>query len=99
LVIILILSAVITPPDVIDLVYFDGNHQKEPTLNYFHTCLQKAHKNSLFIFDDIHWSDGMEEAWEQIKKHDRVHLTIDLFQFGIVFFEKEMPKQHFILKF
>lgn len=85
--------------DKVDMVYFDGNHQKEPTLSYFETCLEKAHENTVFIFDDIHWSDEMEEAWEEIKKHESVNLTIDLFQFGLVFFQKSMPKQDFVLKF
>lgn len=83
----------------IDLVYFDGNHQKEPTLNYFHQCLRKAGEHTIFIFDDIHWSDDMEEAWNEIRKDKRVSLSIDLFRMGIVFFKKEMPKQHFTLKF
>ena len=38
-----------------DLVFFDGNHQKEATLNYFEMCLDGSHENSVFIFDDIHW--------------------------------------------
>jgi len=70
----------------LDFVYFDGNHRKEPTLRYFEQCLQYAHNDSVFIFDDIHWSDEMEQAWEQIKQHSRVTLTIDLFFIGIVFF-------------
>jgi hypothetical protein len=33
-------------------------------------------------FDDIHWSPGMEEAWETIK-HPKVTVTIDTFQWGL----------------
>lgn len=82
----------------LDLVFFDGNHQKVPTLDYFHHCLTKAHENSLFIFDDIHWSSEMDEAWKQIQEHEQVSLTIDLFQFGLVFFRKGIAKQHFTLR-
>lgn len=35
-----------------DLIYFDGNHQKEATLDYFQKLLPLAHNNSIFIFDD-----------------------------------------------
>ncbi len=83
----------------LDFVFFDGNHRKEPTLRYFEQCLQLAHNDSVFVFDDIHWSDEMEEAWEIIKQHKRVTLTIDLFFLGLVFFRKEQVKEHFILKF
>ncbi len=81
-----------------DLIYFDGNHQKKATLEYFNTALQSIHNDSLFIFDDIHWSTGMEEAWNSIKKHSKVTLSIDLFHIGIVFFRKEQVKQDFVIR-
>jgi predicted O-methyltransferase YrrM len=83
----------------LDLVYLDGNHRSAPTLSYFEQCLSKANENSLFIFDDIHWSADMESAWKQIQNHPRVSVTIDLFHVGLVFFRKGIAKQNFILKF
>lgn len=83
----------------IDLVFFDANHRYEPTLHYFETCLTKAHNDTVFVFDDIHWSVGMEQAWETIKKHPAVVVTVDLFDVGLVFFRQEQPKQHFVLRF
>jgi len=76
----------------VDFVFLDGNHQKEATLDYFKLCLEKAQENSVFVFDDIHWSEGMEAAWESIKAHPKVQLSIDLFFFGIVFFRTENQK-------
>jgi len=81
-----------------DLVFFDGNHQKEATLNYFEMCLKAAHKNSVFIFDDIHWSWEMEEAWSEIRENERVTLSIDTFQWGLVFFHPGREKEHFVLR-
>lgn len=81
-----------------DLVYFDGNHRKKPTIDYFELALMSTHNDSLFIFDDIHWSKEMEEAWEYIKQHKKVSVTIDLYHIGIVFFRKEQVKQDFIIK-
>lgn len=83
----------------LDFVFVDGNHRKAPTLRYFEQCLAYAHNDSVFVFDDIHWSDEMREAWALIKNHERVTLTIDLFFIGLVFFRKEQVKQHFILRF
>ena len=82
-----------------DIIYFDGNHQKEATLNYFENCLQSIHNNTLCIFDDIHWSKGMEEAWDMIKNHPKTKISIDLYDIGLIFFRKEQVKQHFVLKF
>lgn len=84
----------------IDLLYIDGNHKYEPTLHYFELALKKKHEHSVFIFDDINWSEEMQKAWEEIKNHPEVTLTLDLFYVGIVFFRKEQKeKEHFILKY
>ncbi len=80
------------------LFFFDGNHRKEPTLNYFNQCLAHSNNDSVFIFDDIHWSDEMEEAWEEIKKNSKVTVTVDLFFLGLVFFRKEQVKEDFIIR-
>ncbi len=81
-----------------DLIYFDGNHQKEATLNYFNVCLNSAHNNSVFIFDDINWSKEMQEAWIEIKNHPKVTVTIDTYFWGFVFFRTEQVKQHFTIR-
>ena len=85
--------------NVLDFVFFDGNHQKEATINYFNLCVEKTHNNTVFIFDDIHWSEGMTAAWEEIKKHPKVTSTIDIYFMGIVFFNSELSKENFVLKF
>ena len=82
-----------------DLIFFDGNHQKEATIEYFESCLQSTHNDTLLIFDDIHWSKGMEEAWLHIQKSSEAKVSIDLFHFGLVFFRKEQIKQDFILRY
>jgi len=81
-----------------DFIYFDGNHQKEATLMYFNKCLESAHNNSVFIFDDINWSVEMQLAWEEIKKHPKVSVSIDTYFWGIVFFRKEQKKEHFTIR-
>lgn len=83
-----------------DFVFIDGNHRREPTINYFEQFLKIKTANSVFIFDDIHWSSEMEEAWDYIQNHEAVTLTIDLFFIGIVFFRSEQKeKQHFTIRF
>ncbi len=84
----------------LDFAFIDGNHRKEPTIRYFHQMMLKADESSVFVFDDIHWSEEMESAWEEIKNDPRVTLTIDLFFIGIVFFRKEQKaRQHFSIRF
>jgi predicted O-methyltransferase YrrM len=95
----LILPDIIARQPGLDFVYIDGNHRKDATLNYFKWCLPKVNENSLLIFDDIYWSQGMKEAWEEIKNHPEVTVTVDLFWIGLVYFKKGQVKEHFKLKF
>ncbi|SHM60484.1 O-methyltransferase [Flavobacterium chilense] len=81
-----------------NLIYFDGNHSKKATLAYFELLLPTINNDSVWIFDDIHWSPEMEEAWEIIKKHPKVKVTIDTFQWGFVFFRYEQEKEHFVIR-
>jgi predicted O-methyltransferase YrrM len=94
-----LLPSVLNKIENLDFIFFDGNHQKEATLNYFNQCLAKANENSVFVFDDIYWSSGMKQAWQEIKNNKNVTVTIDLFFMGIVFFRTEQVKQHFIIKY
>ena len=80
------------------LIYFDGNHQKQATLDYFELLLPTISNESVWIFDDIYWSTEMEEAWAIIKNHPKVIVTIDTFQWGIVFFRTEQKKEHFVIR-
>lgn len=94
------LGATISSLPSIDLAFIDGNHRKEPTINYFTTILSKTNNFSVLILDDIHWSAEMEEAWNYCKNHENVTLSIDLFFMGILFFKKEIrEKQHFRIRF
>ncbi|GAC1703594.1 MAG: class I SAM-dependent methyltransferase [Flavisolibacter sp.] len=84
----------------VDLAYVDGNHRYQPTLNYFHQFLKKTSSHSILVFDDIHWSLEMENAWEEIKRHPSVRYTIDIFYLGFVFFRDEFKvKQNYVIRF
>lgn len=84
--------------NLFDLIYMDGNHQKEPTLRYFNECISTIHNDSLIIIDDINWSAEMQQAWAKIKEHPKVTLTIDTFFWGIVFFRTSQEKQHYKIR-
>ncbi|MBO9620474.1 MAG: class I SAM-dependent methyltransferase, partial [Niabella sp.] len=94
------LPGVLQKMPAIDLAFIDGNHLQEPTERYFEQLLPHIHNNTLLIFDDIHWSSGMEAAWKNIVAHELVVCDIDLFYIGIVSFRKEFKeKQAFSIRF
>lgn len=94
------LGGVLKANPTIDFAFIDGNHRLEPTLRYFEEILPNLHANSIVVLDDIHWSSEMEMAWNSVREHPAVTLTLDLFFIGIVFFRKEQQqKEHFVIRF
>ncbi len=85
--------------EIADFIYFDGNHKRYATLDYFNLCLPYKSNSSVFVFDDIHWSKEMNDAWKEICRHPEVSISIDLFKIGIVFFKSGVPKQHYQLNY
>lgn len=81
------------------LVYIDGNHTYEATLRYFNFFMSTYRDSIILVFDDIHWSKGMEKAWEEISLDKRVCLSIDLFELGVVFLGPRLEKEHFVLRY
>lgn len=86
------------PSKKYDLIFVDGNHNKESTLRYFELLLKNTTSDSVLIFDDIYWSPQMTEAWEEIRQHPKVTVSVDTFQWGVIFFRTEQQKEHFTIR-
>lgn len=94
-----VLPATLQEMQRVDFALIDGNHTEAATLRYFELLLSYAHNETILVFDDIHWSDGMESAWKKIQEDQRVTVCIDLFFVGIVFLKKELHKENFEIRF
>jgi predicted O-methyltransferase YrrM len=81
------------------LVFIDGNHRKEPTLCYFDKISRFSGKETIIVIDDIYYSQEMGEAWEEIKRNDRVSFTVDIFRMGFVFFREGMTRFDYIIRY
>jgi predicted O-methyltransferase YrrM len=95
----LTLAKVVEDFSQLDLVFIDANHRSEAVLNYFEQIMVKIRSGSIVVVDDIYWSEDMEKAWKTIKQHPRVTSTIDLFQMGIVFFNEDLHKKNYKMRF
>ncbi|HVU58091.1 MAG TPA: class I SAM-dependent methyltransferase [Puia sp.] len=93
------LEGVLDHAGPVDLAFIDGNHRLGPTLRYFHQIMERCAPRAMLIFDDVHWSEEMEKAWEEIQRDPRVYVTIDLFFIGLVVLREEFKvKQHFTIR-
>jgi predicted O-methyltransferase YrrM len=87
----------ISQKDEVDFVLIDATHNYQGTVSYFNTLLPYLHQGSIVIIADIHWSGEMERAWSEIKKSQAISISIDLYECGILFFRKDLPKTNYIL--
>jgi predicted O-methyltransferase YrrM len=81
----------------IDLLYIDGNHRYDATMKYVDVFRTKLSKNAIIILDDIYWSKEMTTAWRELCAREEYSLSLDFYHFGILFLEKRMTKEHFVL--
>lgn len=81
------------------LVYIDGNHSYDSTLRYFLHFARFAREDTIMIFDDIHWSPGMEKAWKDILRWPEVSLSVNIFFMGVVLFRKGIARQDFLVNY
>lgn len=76
------------------LFFLDGDHRYSPTLAYVDQLLKWANDQSVIVVADIHWSVGMERAWEELMAHPRVTASLDTYHFGLLFLRKELNGPH-----
>ena len=81
------------------LVFIDGNHQREPVVNYFNRIAKISDNKTVIIIDDIYYSREMEEAWNEIKQNEKVSITVDIFRLGIVFFREGINHNDYIIRY
>ena len=56
------------------------------------------HEKSVMIVDDIHYNEEMERAWREICEDERVTSTMDLYQMGLVFFDKNYWRKNYKIR-
>jgi hypothetical protein len=63
--------------------FIDGQHEKKATIHYMERLIPLLTEGAVLIFDDIYWSEDMNDAWIQIKGDPRFDLCIDFGWRGI----------------
>ena len=81
------------------LIFIDGNHRKEPLLRYFRMIADRSGSHTVVVVDDISLSPEMKEAWQEIKVHSKVSVTVDIHRMGLVFFREGINTNHFIVRY
>lgn len=83
-----ILPDILPTIGTVDFVFIDGHHDKFATKEYFETIYPYLSEMSIVVFDDIDWSNGMGEFWNEMHHDSRVKFSFDLFRWGVCFIDK-----------
>ncbi len=93
------LPSVLAQQQAIDYVYLDGHHRLEPTLRYVEMIYPHLSPDAVIVVDDINWSEEMKQAWQQLKTDARFTQSIDVFMMGLLFTNKDLSKENFIIRY
>jgi predicted O-methyltransferase YrrM len=84
------------PMPPLQLVYLDGDHRYQPTLDYVEALLPLLDTEAVLVLDDLYWSREMTRAWRALQHHPAFPLSIDLFRLGVLV-KRDQARQHFRL--
>ena len=82
----------------LDLAYLDANHTYEATLRYADYLLPRLTEKGILVIDDIHYSEGMERAWNELKADPRATTSMDLYHCGLLFVDPHYLKRHYRIR-
>jgi predicted O-methyltransferase YrrM len=77
-----------------DCAFIDGQHERLATIHYAERVHPLMQPGGVVVFDDLYWSDGMNQAWKELCMSPRYGLTIDLGWKGLAVLGTEQPKRH-----
>jgi len=86
------ISTAIQQLNSVEQLFFNGFWGKTATLSYFEACLAAMPSNAIFIFRSPYASKDTQTFWETIKKHEKVRLSIDIYDLGFLFFRSEQKE-------
>ncbi len=95
-----LVSGAISELDSLDFLFLHaGNYPLNAVQLMFEQCISKSNAGSVFLIQDIHKSSTLKNWWKNIQLDDRVGITFDLYDFGIIFFDRKKIKQHYVVNF
>ena len=92
------LSLLYNAPARVDIAYVDANHTYEATKRYADFLLERLNQKGVLAIDDIHYSEEMERAWQELKLDPRVTTTMDLYHLGLIFVDPHYLKRHYKIR-
>ena len=94
------LSMLFLEPDVpVDFLYLHDYRRPEFVEEVFRLCATRTTQRSVFVVEGVGYTRAMRSLWRRMQQHERVGVTFDLYDLGILFFDRTKNKQHYVVNF
>lgn len=94
------LSDLFLEPDTpVDFLYLHDYRHPEFVDEVFRLCVGRTGKRSVFVVEGIGYTSRMRALWKRMQQHERVGITFDLYDLGILFFDRTMNRQSYRVNF
>jgi hypothetical protein len=87
------------PEGTVDLVFMDLEFIKDPLNKSFSSLRQHISGETVFIIWSVDDPGALSDNWKAIQDLPGVTLTINLFRTGLVFFNENLSREDFRLRF
>ena len=92
-------AAVLQDLDTLDFLVIHPEYSQEKIREVLSICLPRMQSTGILALGGIHQSEEMNACWQEIQKEDRVKLTLDFFDYGVLFFDYSGPKTDLQLEY
>lgn len=83
----------------VDFLYLNDYRHPELIEETFRICVSRTTPGSVFVVYGICYSKVMKTLWKRLQTDERVGITFDLYDVGLLFFDKTKIKQDYKVNF
>lgn len=80
----------------VDFIYIDDVYHTERILE---AALPFVTDRTLLVVRNIHHNPALSKIWKIFIQHPQVRVTFDLYDFGLVYFERRLNKENYIINY
>ena len=83
----------------VDFLYLHDYRHPSFVRAAFGRCVEQSNEQSLFVIEGIRYNREMRQLWQEMQQHPCVGITFDLYDLGLLFFDRKKIKQDYIVNF
>ena len=83
----------------VDFLYLHDYRHPVFMEEVFRICVARTTGKSVFVIEGIRYTPEMSALWKRMKQDERTGISFDLYDLGILFFDKTKIKQDYIVNF